>query len=140
MKLTHLNPRELPDWSSFFSQVVVAEGSPLRIAAISGQVGVDERQILAGDGGLAAQADRAFANLVAALSAARCSTADVAKLTIFVVGYEERKAPVIMDAVRRHFGSQALPACTLVGVQALGRPEFQIEVEALAIATARSRL
>jgi hypothetical protein len=27
MKLTHLNPAELPDWSSFFSQVLIAEGA-----------------------------------------------------------------------------------------------------------------
>ena len=36
MRLKHLNPPELPDWSALFSQVVVADGS-LRIIAISGQ-------------------------------------------------------------------------------------------------------
>ena len=80
--------------------------------------------------------ERAFANLVVALSAARCGVAVVAKLTIYVVGFEQEKIGVIRDAVRQHFGSQALPACTLVGVQALGRPEFQIEVEAFAVSTA----
>jgi enamine deaminase RidA (YjgF/YER057c/UK114 family) len=135
MKLTHLNPAELPDWSALFSQVVVAEGSPLRIVVISGQVGVDEHQVIAGDGGFAAQVERAFANLVVALSAARCSVADVVKLTIYVVGYEQGKSGAIRDAVGRHFGGRPLPACTLVGVQALARPEFQIEVDALAIAT-----
>ena len=134
MKLTHLNPPELPDWSTLFSQVVVAEGSPLRIAVISGQVGVDERQVISGDGSFAAQVERAFANLSIAVSAAGCAMADVAKLTIYVVGYEQGKVGVIRDAVRQHFGGGSLPACTLVGVQALGRPEFQIEVEALAIA------
>ena len=135
MHLTYLNPSELPDWRTFFSQVVVAEGSPLRIVAISGQVGVDERQVVPGDGGFSAQAKRAFVNLAVALSAARCSAADVVKLTIYVVGYEQEKAGVIQDVVRQHFGGGDLPACTVVGVQALGRPEFQIEVEALAIAT-----
>jgi enamine deaminase RidA (YjgF/YER057c/UK114 family) len=132
--LRHLNPPDLADWSTLFSQVVVAEGSPLRIVAISGQVGVDKYQVVAGDGGFTAQAERAFANLVVALSAARCSVADVAKLTIYVVGYEPGKVEVIKEAMRQHFGGGALPSCTLVGVQALGRPEFQIEVEALAIA------
>ncbi|MFL6583800.1 MAG: RidA family protein [Chthoniobacterales bacterium] len=133
MKLTHLNPPELPDWSSFFSQVVVAEGSPLRIAVVSGQVGVDQRQILAGDGSFAAQTGRAFANLMVALSAAHCSAADVAKLTMYVVELEDAKTGIIKDAVRRHFGGGALPACSLIGVESLARPEFQIEVEALAI-------
>jgi enamine deaminase RidA (YjgF/YER057c/UK114 family) len=137
MKLTHLNPSDLPDWSSFFSQVVIAEGSPLRIVVVSGQVGVDGRQAVAGDGGLAAQADRAFANVVVALSAAGCSTPDVAKLTVYVAGYEEKDAGVIREALTRHFGGPPFPACTLLGVQALARPEFLIEVEALAISAAR---
>jgi len=133
MPLEHLNPPELPDWSTLFSQVVVGEGSPLRIVAISGQVGVDEHQVIAGDGSFTAQVERAFANLVVALAAGRCSVADVAKLTIYVVDYEQGKIGAIRDAMRRHFGDRALPACTLVGVQALARPEFQIEVDALAI-------
>jgi enamine deaminase RidA (YjgF/YER057c/UK114 family) len=133
MPLEHLNPPGLPDWSTLFSQVVVCEGSRLRIAVLSGQVGVDEHEVLAGDGSFAAQVERAFANLVVALSAGRVSVADVAKLTIYVVGYEPAKVGPIRAAVKRHFGDRALPACTLVGVQALARPEFQIEVEALAI-------
>src|SRR5260221_262275 len=83
MKVTHLNPPELPDWSSLFSQVVIAEGSPLRVIAVSGQVGVDRTQAVSGDGGFAAQLDRAFENLVVALAAASCSVAEVVKLTIY---------------------------------------------------------
>src|SRR5205085_11777047 len=64
MKVTHLNPSELPDWSSLFSQVVIAEGSPIRVIAVSGQVGVDRNQAVSGDGSFAAQLDSAFRNLV----------------------------------------------------------------------------
>jgi enamine deaminase RidA (YjgF/YER057c/UK114 family) len=133
VQVTHLNPRGLPDWRSLFSQVVIAEGPALRIVAISGQVGVDQREKLSGDGGFSAQTEKAFANLMVALSAARCSHRDVMKLTIYVVGYDQKKIGPIQEAVREHFGAGELPACTLVGVQALARPEFQIEVEALAI-------
>ena len=136
MKLTHLNPPDLPDWSALFSQVVIAEGSALRIIAISGQVGVDRQRAVSGDGGFAAQLDAAFRNLAAALSAASCSVADLVKLTIYVVGYTPEKALAITETVRQHFGSRPLPACSLIGVQALARPEFQVEVEALAIAEA----
>lgn len=135
MQVTHLNPPELPDWSSLFSQVVVAEGSALRIIVISGQVGVDRHEALAGDGGFSAQTEKAFANVKAALSAAHCSAKDVVKLTIYVVGYQQEKVAAIRREVKRHFVTGKLPACTLVGVQALARPEFQIEVEALAVAT-----
>ena len=134
MQLKHLNPPELPDWSALFSQIVVADGS-LRIIAISGQVGVDAREVVAGDGSFAAQTKKAFENLGFALSAARSSVGDVMKLTIYVVGYQPEKARVIQDALRHRFGEGDLPALTLVGVQALAKPEFQIEIEALAIAT-----
>lgn len=134
MRRAHLNPPELPDWSSLFSQVVVAEGSPLRVIAVSGQVGVDRSQALSGDGSFVAQLDRAFENLAMALAAASCSMAEVIKLTIYVVGYSHEKADVIGQTLRRHFESRTLPACSLIGVQALARPEFQVEVEALAIA------
>jgi enamine deaminase RidA (YjgF/YER057c/UK114 family) len=133
MKLTHLNPPELPNWSSLFSQVVIAEGSPLRVIAVSGQVGVDRSQAVSGDGGFAAQLDGAFKNLVLALSAASCSVAEVVKLTIYVVGYSQEKAGIIGETLRNYFGSRPLPACSLIGVDALARPEFQVEVEALAI-------
>jgi len=134
MKLTHLNPPELPDWSTLFSQVVVAEGSPLRIVVTSGQVGVDAHQAVAGDGSFEAQVEQAFANLAVAISAGGCSASDVVKLTIYVVGYEQGRVGAIRNAVTKHFGARSLPACTLIGVQALGRPEFLVEVEALAIA------
>ena len=134
MKRKHINPPDLPDWSALFSQVVIAEGSPARVIAISGQVGVDRRQALSGDGGFAAQLDAAFENLGRALSAASCSAADVVKLTIYVVGYTPEKAGAISETVRRHLGSGPLPACSLIGIQSLARPEFQVEVEALAIA------
>ena len=133
MKLTHLNPPGLPDWSTLFSQVVIAEDPRVRIAMISGQVGVDDRQLVVGDGGFAAQVQGAFANLRVALSAAHCSVTDVAKLTIYIVRFEQEKVGVIHAVLRQHFGDGALPACTLVGVQALARPEFQIEVDAIAI-------
>ena len=133
MTRTHLDPPDLPDWSSLFSQVVVTEGSRLRIVAVSGQVGVDAQQRVCGNGSLEAQLDGAFRNLQVALSAANCSAADLVKITIYVVGYTPEKAMPIQEAVRRHLGDPPLPACSLVGVQALARPEFQVEVEAFAI-------
>jgi enamine deaminase RidA (YjgF/YER057c/UK114 family) len=134
MKLTHLNPSELPDWSSLFSQVVIAEGASLRVIAVSGQVGVDKGQTVSGDGSFAAQLEGAFKNLVAALSAANCSAAEVVKLTIYVVGYKYEKAGILREAIGRYFGGRPLPACSFIGVVSLARPEFQVEVDALAIA------
>lgn len=63
MKLLHLKPPGLPDWSATFSQVVVIEHEGLRHLYVSGQVGVDDLKTLAGDGGFEAQLDGAFSNL-----------------------------------------------------------------------------
>ena len=44
MERTYHNPSDLPDWSSFFSQVICVEGYGLRDVFISGQVGVDAQK------------------------------------------------------------------------------------------------
>ena len=63
MEWSHLNPPELPDWSTFFSQVVCASTHGTRQVFVAGQVGVDAGKELAGDGGFEAQTERAFDNL-----------------------------------------------------------------------------
>lgn len=129
----HLNPPGLPDWSSFFSQVVCVEHQGIKQLFVAGQVGVDARKQLAGDGGFAAQTEQAFDNLGAALAHAGGTWSDVAMLTIYVVGYEEARAAVVGRAIRARFTAGKLPACSLLGVQALAEPRFLIEVEAVAV-------
>lgn len=46
------------------------------------------------------------------------------------------RAEVISRAIRSRFKAGKLPACSLIGVQALGQPQFEIEVEALALVDA----
>jgi enamine deaminase RidA (YjgF/YER057c/UK114 family) len=129
----HLNPPDLPDWSSFFSQVVCVERQGVKHVFISGQVGVDAQKLLAGDGGFEAQTDRAFENLGTALAGAGAGWANVVRLTIYVVGYQEARAAVIGRAIRARFTAGKLPTCSLVGVQALAESRFAIEVEATAL-------
>jgi enamine deaminase RidA (YjgF/YER057c/UK114 family) len=129
----YLNPADLPDWSSFFSQVICVEGHGARHVFISGQVGVDAQKRLAGDGGFEAQTERAFENLGTALARSGATWADVVKLTIFVVNYEGALAPVIGRAIRARFTAGKLPTCSLIGVQALAESRFTIEVEAIAL-------
>jgi enamine deaminase RidA (YjgF/YER057c/UK114 family) len=100
---------------------------------VSGQVGVDEHKALAGDGSLAAQTERAFDNLARALESAGAALADVTKLTIYVVGYQPDHAEVIGPVLGKRFPPGRLPACSLIGVQALARREFLIEIDAIAV-------
>jgi enamine deaminase RidA (YjgF/YER057c/UK114 family) len=97
---------------------------------------VDAQKRLARDGGFAAQTERAFDNLGMALAGAGGGWADVAMLRIYVVGYDGSQIPVIGQAIRARFAAGRLPACSLVGVQALAEPRFLIEVEAVAIVMA----
>lgn len=127
-----INPPDLPDWSQSFTQVVVTSGAGKTIH-VSGQVSVDKDQNLIGDGDLAAQATHAFQNLETALRAAGAKTSDVVKLNIYVRDYRPEDAGIISDALRKFFPQTALPASTWLGVQALAKEGFLIEVDAVAV-------
>ena len=120
-----LNPDRLPA-SPAYTHVVVARGA--RTVYVSGQVAAGARE----DDEFAVQARAAHANLAIALEAAGARPADVAKLTTYVVDYRPDLLPAIAEARAALFGDHR-PASTLVGVAALARPEFKIEVEAVAV-------
>ena len=133
LQKTFIHPENLPDWKDFFTQVVTVENNGVKTIYISGQVGVDPQQKLVGTGDFSAQAEQAFANLAIALTSADATLADVVKLNLYVVNYCYEHAAVIGALIRRHFPAGHLPACSLLGVQALAREEFLIEVEAIAV-------
>ncbi len=133
MQKTFINPAGLPDWKEFFTQVVTVESHGVSTIYISGQVGVDEQQNLVGTGDFAAQTEQAFVNLATALASAGATLMDVVKLNLYVVNYKYENAAVIGELIRRHFPAGQLPACSLLGIQALAREEFLIEIEATAV-------
>ena len=114
-----------------YTQVVVATGR--RMVFISGQVSIDTEGRLVAAGDVAGQARQVYANLRAALEGAHAKPADVVKLTTYVVGYKPELRPRLGEARSTLFGPGALPASTLVGVQALAEPGYLIEVEAFAV-------
>jgi enamine deaminase RidA (YjgF/YER057c/UK114 family) len=124
-----INPDDLPTPEAY-THVVVATGT--RLVFVAGQEPEDERGNLVGAGDLAAQAHQVFANLGRALAAGGARPEQVTKITIFVVKYSRKQLPVI-DEARAALFEDHKPADTLVGVEALSRPEFLIEVEAVAV-------
>ena len=133
MQRTFINPAGLPDWKEFFTQVVTVESHGVKTIYVSGQVGVDAQQNLVGTGDFAAQAEQSFANLATALASAGVSLVDVVKLNLYVVNYKYENAAVMGELIRRHFPAGRLPACSLIGIQALAQEEFLIEIEATAV-------
>ncbi|MCC0079371.1 MAG: RidA family protein [Rhodobacter sp.] len=98
-----------------------------QVLQISGQVPMDSDGTCSADG--AAQADRVFANLGAVLDDAGMTTANLVHIRCYLV--DRQDLPAFQDA-RDRFLKGVRPAATLVFVSGLGKPEWRIEVEALA--------
>ena len=129
MTLRLINPDNLPTPPTY-THVVVASGSNL--VFIAGQEPEDEDGNLVGLGDLAVQAHQVFVNLGRALAAAGARPDQVARITIFVVRHRPEYLQVIEEARAGLFGDHK-PADTLVGVEALARPAYLIEVDAIAV-------
>jgi enamine deaminase RidA (YjgF/YER057c/UK114 family) len=127
-RLTHIPDPEGVVPGTGYTHVVTGPG---RLVAISGQVALDERGAVVGEGDPAAQARQVFENLRRCLAAAGASFGDVMKLTFFVTDVAD--LPAIRAARDEFLGSGPLPASTAVQVTALVRPEFRLEVEAFAL-------
>lgn len=82
-------------------------------------------------GDVAGQARVVMANLVAALAAADCTLADVAKSTVYVASADRADLVAAWEVVRAAFGDHDAPS-TLLGVTVLGYPGQLVEVEAIA--------
>src|SRR5215470_5046428 len=111
MTLDLIDPQDLPT-APTYTQVIVARGS--RMVFVAGQ------------------ARQTFANVGRALAAAGARPKQVTKSTTYIVGYSPEYRALVADPRAALFGDHR-PASTLVGVEALARPEYLIEVEAIAV-------
>ncbi len=114
-----------------YSHLVVVDGG--RLLVVAGQVALDQEGRLVGHGDLAAQLEQVFTNLRLALAAGGATFDQVVKLTYFLVDYRPVARDTLVAVRDRFVNRQRPPASTLLGVQALARPEFLVEVEALAV-------
>jgi enamine deaminase RidA (YjgF/YER057c/UK114 family) len=109
---------------------MVATGSRLAFAA--GQVAEDAEGNLVGLGDMKAQTHQVFSNIGRALAAAGARPEQVTRLGIFVAGYRREHLDMIEHGRLALFGEQK-PTDTLVGVATLSRPEYLLEVDAIAV-------
>lgn len=109
----------------------VVETSGNRTIYISGQIALDQAGNLVGVNDMQAQAVQVFENLAVALQAVNASFADVVKLTYFITDISQM--PTVREVRNRYLNPERLPASTAVEVRALVRPEWLLEVEAIAV-------
>ena len=129
-RITRLNPPELGMPPGYSQVVDVSAG---RIIFIAGQTALDRDGNVIGKNDFAAQAAQVFSNLAVALEAARCTAANLVKMTVFLTDMDN--LALYREARNRFFASvtpPAAPAVTLVEVSRLYGPDFMIEIEAIA--------
>lgn len=112
----------------------VAEVTAGKVIYLSGQVAFDRDGNLVGKDDYEAQLRQVFTNLAAALEAAGATFQQVVKLNYYCV--DSVDPAIQLTAVRKvrdeFVNTSAPPASTFIVVRRLARPEFLIEVEAVA--------
>ena len=120
LKKKYNNPNE------GFSQTVVVTTGNYKTLYISGQIGNGEN--------LEAQTHATFKNLERELKECGASFKDVAKMSTYIVNLNpEIDLPIFRKVRKKFLGNENYPASTLVGIQALGKKEWLIEIEATAV-------
>lgn len=135
--MTHqrINPPTLFDSAPFgFTQAVKSRGAATVYCA--GQTSWDKNGKLVGAGDFAAQCREALENVGRALAAAGAAPSDVVRLRLYVVDYKPDYLVTLSQALIAFFGTDHLPANTVVGVACLALPEFMVEIEATAVIAA----
>ncbi|MGA9276715.1 RidA family protein [Ilumatobacter sp.] len=114
-----------------YSHAAVA--SPGRVVHFAGQIGTDADG--AHPAGLAAQTEQALTNVIDAVEGVGASVDDIAKLTMYVVGWRESMGAELFTGIGASGRRTPMPLVpiTLVGVQSLFLDESLIEIEAVAV-------
>ena len=111
-----------------YSYAVKKSGTPV---FISGQVAIDGRDQVVGEGDAAAQVEQVFRNLRTVVEASGGTLDDIVKLNIYVTDAAYR--PAVVAARQKHFQEGHYPASTYVVVSALAIPQLLVEIEAVAM-------
>ncbi len=109
-------------------QAVVAKGS---LVFVRGQVGQDldtSASVAVGDP--AGQAEKAMANIKTLLEEAGSKLEDICKITIYITDPRYREA--VYRTVGKHLKG-VFPVSTGLVVSALARPEWLVEIDAMAV-------
>ena len=128
--LEHINPAGMHS-NPVYSQVVVMPAGA-RTVVVGGQNAVAADGTIVGIGDIGQQAAKAIDNLLTCLAAAGTTIENLVKISIYVVGDADLRPA--FGAWMAQWGTRANPpAVSMIRVVGLGRPEFLIEIDAMAV-------
>ena len=123
---TPLKPTRIhPPFAPYNHGILVPEGQQLVFC--SGQLGITPEKIVPPD--CAGQARICFDSIAAILAEANMTLANIVRINAFVTGREHLADYMV---VRNALFSEPYPASTLMIVSGFARPEFVVEIEAIA--------
>jgi enamine deaminase RidA (YjgF/YER057c/UK114 family) len=121
-----LTPKSIrPTFAKYSHGVEIPAGQ--RLVMTSGQLGVGPDDVI--PEGAEAQAELCFSNIAAVLAEAGLGLGDIVKINAYVTDRAHMKPYMI---VRDRLVGDPPPASTLMIVTGFTRPEFKVEVEAIA--------
>lgn len=131
--MKHLNPTSIhPPFSSYSHGISVPAGTSLIYC--SGQLGIaPDGRVPAGAG---EQARLCFDNIAAILEEGAATLADIVRINAYVT--DRADLPAYMAVRNALFGAPG-PASTLMIVSGFARPEFRVEIEAVAAVAGGTR-
>ena len=130
MERQFINPEGLLRPGAYTPAIRVSGGTTVYV---SGQVSQDAQGNVVGKGDLLAQTEQVYKNLGIVLAGAGATFADVVKINVYVVGYKPEHRALLQSVREKHVSKDSPPASTLIGVQALARTDFLVEIEAVAV-------
>lgn len=129
-EVQHINPEGLSK-NPAFTQVVIVAG-PAKTIYVGGQDAVDTSGNIVGEGDIGRQTEQVLKNIQTALEACGADLGNVVKWNVYVVEGQPLQAG--FEAFMRVWGRQPNPpAITAAFVAGLARPEFLVEIDAIAV-------
>src|ERR1700722_7830754 len=126
--VSFLSPKSMHEPRGYSHTAKIGPGVLLFIA---GQVALDVSGSLVGSGDFRAQSQQVFKNLQAAVEAAGGNFRDIVKLNVYTVDLSTLAD--YREVRDRYIDVANPPTSTLIQVAALFRPDFMIEIEAVAV-------
>ncbi|MEK7446396.1 MAG: RidA family protein [candidate division NC10 bacterium] len=120
-------PGTVKPFGIFSSAAWQPEGKVLHV---SGQVAQDATGALVGKGDIRAQTRQVLENIRTVLAGAGGTMDDVARVTVYVT---DMSGLGQIHEVRAQYFRRPYPASTLVEVRSLVKPEYLIEIDAVAV-------